>query len=83
MDDVKDSHIQLFDINGTMLPLEQKPGQSDYSIPDFILQDTYNDDTGKQLILYQKNPLLPEHDFDNDSVTSEENDQEFESMDID
>lgn len=38
--DDKDSNIQLFDINGTVLPLEQKPGKADeYSIPRFILQE--------------------------------------------
>jgi hypothetical protein len=29
--------IHVLDINGTMLPMEQKPGESKYSIPDFVL----------------------------------------------
>lgn len=36
------SQIHLIDINGTLLPMEQKPGETKYSIPGFVLSDTAN-----------------------------------------
>lgn len=34
--------IHLIDINGTLLPMEQKPGETKYCIPGFVLSDTTN-----------------------------------------
>ncbi|GAN09576.1 hypothetical protein MAM1_0275c09106 [Mucor ambiguus] len=34
------NQIHLMDINGTLLPMEQKPGETKYSIPGFVLSDT-------------------------------------------
>lgn len=36
------NHIHLMDINGTLLPMEQKPGETKYSIPGFVLSDSMN-----------------------------------------
>lgn len=36
------NQIHLMDINGTLLPMEQKPGETKYSIPGFVLSDTSN-----------------------------------------
>jgi hypothetical protein len=33
------SNIQLVNVNGTLLPMEQKPGETKYSIPDFVLKE--------------------------------------------
>lgn len=35
----KHPNIQLVDVNGTLLPMEQKPGETKYSIPDFVLKE--------------------------------------------
>lgn len=41
IDDAKPYHnqIHLLDINGTILPMEQKPGETKYSIPGFVLSN--------------------------------------------
>ncbi|CAO3652937.1 unnamed protein product [Mucor fragilis] len=88
--------IHLIDINGTLLPMEQKPGETKYCIPGFVLSDTTNKPLHRpssgQLILYEKNPILAsiekeqqQHQQidDNDSMTSEENDNDYDPMDID
>ncbi|KAL0144048.1 hypothetical protein V8B55DRAFT_1410392 [Mucor lusitanicus] len=90
------NHIHLMDINGTLLPMEQKPGETKYSIPGFVLSDSMNKplqpSSGNQLILYEKNPILASIEKeqqqhqpidDNDSLTSEENDDDYDPMDLD
>ncbi|CAO0797507.1 unnamed protein product [Mucor circinelloides] len=89
------NQIHLMDINGTLLPMEQKPGETKYSIPGFVLSDTSNKPlqaSSGQLILYEKNPILAsiekeqqQHQQidDNDSTTSEENDDDYDPMDLD
>ncbi|KAK4514517.1 medium-chain fatty acid-CoA ligase faa2 [Mucor velutinosus] len=89
------NQIHLMDINGTLLPMEQKPGETKYSIPGFVLSDTTNkplQPPSGQLILYEKNPVLAsiekeqqlhQQSDDNDSLTSEENDNDYDPMDLD
>lgn len=36
------NHIHLMETNGTILPMEQKSGGTEYSIPRFVLSDTNN-----------------------------------------
>ncbi|KAL9555288.1 hypothetical protein MBANPS3_002413 [Mucor bainieri] len=90
------NRIHLMDFNGTLLPMEQKPGETKYSIPGFVLSDTTNkplQPSSGQLILYEKNPILASIEKeqqqqhqpadDNDSMTSEENDNDYDPMDLD
>ncbi|KAI7904912.1 uncharacterized protein BX663DRAFT_501020 [Cokeromyces recurvatus] len=58
--DFNNSRIQSIDVNGTLLPMEQRPGEVKYSIPDFILnkQCTFYNNNNKsnlgELTLYNK-----------------------------
>ncbi|KAI8637890.1 hypothetical protein BD408DRAFT_447245 [Parasitella parasitica] len=97
IDDKASSYNRVFlmDVNGTLLPMEKKSGETKYSIPEFVLSDTNNkplQPSSGQLILYEKNRMLAYNDKeqlkyqrmdDNDSVTSEENDEEYDLMDLD
>ncbi|RCI07122.1 hypothetical protein CU098_011486 [Rhizopus stolonifer] len=79
--------IHMLNVNGTMLPMEQKPGQSKYTIPDFVLSDKPKNLLSGPLVLYQKSTLCQSPTItelsDSDSITSEEFDEEYEPMDLD
>ncbi|KAG2199594.1 hypothetical protein INT47_012194 [Mucor saturninus] len=80
------ARIDMLDFNGTILPMEQRTGETKYSIPGFVLHkkspppSSYEAAQTGQLILYQPNntllPLSPPNTPTHDK-------QEDDPMDID
>ncbi|KAG1231691.1 hypothetical protein G6F68_019182 [Rhizopus microsporus] len=66
------SRIKNININGSILPMEQRSGESKCRIPLFVLNDNLYNNNDLPLVLYQKNDWssITELEEDDSSITS-------------